>query len=152
MQNSIKKEYSPFTIVLIFVSRTTYDLYYRVEYSRRIITCRNISPKIQGYTPCEYNFSKGKIRIMEPLLTRGVSDELRDEIGDLLGKTLSKPDLDAVPLIMDNKAVLTGNAVKGIFRHLLSAQLTQAGIEVCVQDVKDAQDVAKVSARIYEPH
>ena len=73
---------------------------------------------------------------MEPLLTRGVSDELKDEIGDLLGKTLPKPDLDAVPLIMDNKAVLTGNAVKGIFRHLLSAQLTHAGIEVCVQDVK----------------
>ena len=73
---------------------------------------------------------------MEPFLTRGVSDELKDEIGDLLGKTLPKPDLDAVPLIMDNKAVLTGNAVKGIFRHLLSAQLTHAGIKVCVQDVK----------------
>jgi len=77
-----------------------------------------------------------KATTMEPLLTRGVSDELRDEIGDLLGKTLPKPDLDAVPLIMGNKAVLTGNAVKGIFRHLLSAQLTQAGIKVCVQDVK----------------
>ncbi|MEM2954131.1 MAG: RAMP superfamily CRISPR-associated protein [Candidatus Bathyarchaeia archaeon] len=73
---------------------------------------------------------------VEPFLTKGVSDELRDEIGDMLGKTLPKADLDAVPLVMGDKAVLTGNAVKGIFRHLLSAQLTHAGVDVCAQEIK----------------
>lgn len=73
---------------------------------------------------------------MEPFLTKGASDELRDEIGDKLGKTLPKPDLDAVPLVIGNQAVLTGNAVKGVFRHLIAAQLSNAGVKVCVQEVK----------------
>lgn len=73
---------------------------------------------------------------IEPFLTRAASDELRDEIGDKLGKTLPKADLDAVPLVIGDQAVLTGNAVKGVFRHLIGAQLSHAGIEVCVQEVK----------------
>jgi CRISPR/Cas system CSM-associated protein Csm3 (group 7 of RAMP superfamily) len=77
-----------------------------------------------------------KVTTIEPFLTRSVSDESREETADILGKTLPKQDLDAVPLVMGDKAILTGNAAKGVFRHLISAQLTQAGIEVCVQEVK----------------
>ncbi|MEM2046184.1 MAG: RAMP superfamily CRISPR-associated protein [Candidatus Bathyarchaeia archaeon] len=79
----------------------------------------------------------------QPILTRGVSDELREEIGDKIGKTLPKPDLDAVPLVMDDRAVITGNAVKGIFRHILSAQLTEAGHDICIQSVKIREEMRK---------
>jgi len=70
---------------------------------------------------------------MEPFLTRGVSDELVEGIGNLIHRRLPK---DAVPLVMGDRAVLTGNAVKGVFRHIISAQLTQAGVDVCFQKVK----------------
>lgn len=82
-----------------------------------------------------------KVVTMEPFLTRAVSDELKGEIGDKLGKTLPKPDLDAVPLVMGDRAIITGNAVKGIFRHLLSAQLTEANIQVCVQSIKVREEI-----------
>lgn len=72
---------------------------------------------------------------MEPFLTRAVSDEMKEEIGDLLGKSLPK-DLDFVPLTMGDRAVITGNSVKGKIRHIISAQLTEAGIEVCIQETK----------------
>jgi CRISPR/Cas system CSM-associated protein Csm3 (group 7 of RAMP superfamily) len=78
----------------------------------------------------------------QPILTRGVSEEIREEIGDKIGKTLPKPDLDAVPLVMDDRAVITGNAVKGIFRHILSAQLTAAGHkDICIQSVKIREEM-----------
>jgi len=93
--------------------------------------------KMSGFHKLESLWKIGyKAITMEPFLTKGVSDELREDIGDKLGKTLPKTDLDAVPLVMEDKAILTGNAMKGIFRHLLSAQLTQANIKVCVQEVK----------------
>lgn len=72
---------------------------------------------------------------MEPFLTRAASDEMKEEIGDLLGKSLPK-DLDFVPLTMGDRAVITGNSVKGKIRHVISAQLTEAGIDVCVQETK----------------
>lgn len=109
--------------------------------------------KMSGFHKLESLWRIGyKAITMEPFLTKGVSDELREDIGDKLGKTLPKPDLDAVPLVMGDKAILTGNAMKGIFRHLLSAQLTQADIKVCVQEIKvrppefegDKQSVEKI--------
>jgi len=77
---------------------------------------------------------------LEPLLTQPATDEAREEVGEILGKSLAKPELDAVPLVIGGKAVITGNAVKGVFRHIISAQLTAAGVPVCVQSVKLEED------------
>jgi len=76
------------------------------------------------------------VEALEPILTRAAYEEAKEEVADLLDKTLPKPELDAVPLFIGDKAVITGNAVKGIFRHIISAQLTEAGKQVCVQEVK----------------
>lgn len=77
-----------------------------------------------------------KATTLEPFLTQPATDEAREAIGEVLGKALAKPELDAVPLVIGGRAVITGNAVKGVFRHVISAQLTAAGISVCVQNVK----------------
>lgn len=76
----------------------------------------------------------------EPLITQAASEDLKKEISGMIGKDVPKLDLDAVPLVIDNHAVITGNAVKGLFRHIISAQLTKAGREVCVQQVKVGRD------------
>ncbi|RLE71529.1 MAG: hypothetical protein DRJ37_04775 [Thermoprotei archaeon] len=88
-----------------------------------------------------------KATAIEPVLTQAASEEAKTEIGDIIGKTYAKPELDAVPLVIENKAVITGNAVKGLFRHLIAAQLTEAGIPVCVQRVKLREDVSPPEGR-----
>jgi len=82
-----------------------------------------------------------EVEALEPLLTRAAYEEAKEEVADLLGKTLPKPELDAVPLLIEGRAVITGNTVKGVFRHIISAQLTEAGKIVCVQDVKKREGV-----------
>ncbi|OYT26207.1 MAG: hypothetical protein B6U95_07705 [Thermofilum sp. ex4484_82] len=77
-----------------------------------------------------------RAKTLEPLLTQPATEEAKEEISEILGKVLAKTELDAVPLVIGNRAVITGNAVKGVFRHLISAQLTAAGVPVCVQKVK----------------
>jgi len=77
-----------------------------------------------------------KATALEPVITQAATEEAKTEISDLIGKTYAKEEIDLVPLVMGDKAIITGNAVKGLFRHLISAQLTAAGVPVCVQDVK----------------
>lgn len=82
---------------------------------------------------------------IDPLLTQPATEEAREEVDEILGKSLQKPELDAVPFMMENRAVIAGNAVKGVFRHLISAQLTEAGVPICVQQVKlgEGADIPK---------
>lgn len=77
-----------------------------------------------------------KLTTMEPFITQPATEEARETIGEVLGKELAKAELDAVPLVIDGYAVITGNSVKGLLRHIISAQLTAAGIDVCIQAVK----------------
>lgn len=77
-----------------------------------------------------------KATALEPVITQAATEEARTEISDLIGRTYAKPEIDLVPLVMGDRAVITGNAVKGVFRHIISAQLTAAGIAVCVQKIK----------------
>lgn len=93
--------------------------------------------KLESLWKIEY-----RAETLEPLLTQPATDEAKEEISEVLGKSLAKPELDAVPLVIGNRAVITGNAVKGVFRHLISAQLTAAGIPVCVQKVKLGEDAS----------
>jgi CRISPR/Cas system CSM-associated protein Csm3 (group 7 of RAMP superfamily) len=87
--------------------------------------------KLENLWKIEY-----KVVTKEPFITQAVSEELKREIEHFIDKDIPKTSLDAVPLILEDHAVITGNTVKGVFRHIISAQLTQAGHEVCVQDVK----------------
>jgi CRISPR/Cas system CSM-associated protein Csm3 (group 7 of RAMP superfamily) len=82
-----------------------------------------------------------EVEALEPLLTKAAYEEAKEEVADMLDKTLPKPELDAVPLFVEGRAVITGNAVKGVFRHIVSAQLTEAGKRVCVQEVKKREGV-----------
>mgnify|MGYP003879123969 CR=1 FL=1 len=84
---------------------------------------------------------------LEPVITQAASEEAKTEVSDLIGKTYAKAELDLVPLVMGDKAVLTGNAVKGLFRHIISAQLTAAGIKVCVQNVKLGEGASRPEER-----
>jgi hypothetical protein len=77
-----------------------------------------------------------KATTLEPTLTQAASDEAKELVDSILGKTIPKDLPDAVPLILDGKVVVTGNAVKGIFRHTISAQLREAGVPICFQEVK----------------
>jgi CRISPR/Cas system CSM-associated protein Csm3 (group 7 of RAMP superfamily) len=77
-----------------------------------------------------------RIRTTEPFLTQPATEEAKESIGEILGKALAKPELDAVPFVIGGCPVITGNGVKGLFRHIISAQLTAAGVDVCVQKVK----------------
>jgi len=77
-----------------------------------------------------------KATALEPVITQAATEEAKTEISDLIGKTYAKTEIDLVPLVMEDRAVITGNAVKGVFRHVISAQLTAAGIKVCIQSVK----------------
>jgi hypothetical protein len=77
-----------------------------------------------------------KVTTLEPLLTQAATEETKEVVDSALGKTIPKDLPDAVPLIFDGKAVVTGNAVKGVFRHLISSQLREAGVPVCFQEVK----------------
>jgi CRISPR/Cas system CSM-associated protein Csm3 (group 7 of RAMP superfamily) len=77
-----------------------------------------------------------RVTTLEPLLTQSATEEAKEVVDSILGKTIPKDLPDAVPLIFDGKAVVTGNAVKGVFRHLISSQLREAGIPVCFQEVK----------------
>lgn len=73
---------------------------------------------------------------LEPILTQAATEEAQELVDSIIGKKIPKDLPDAVPLIIDGKAVVTGNAVKGVFRHLISSQLTEAGLRVCCQKVK----------------
>ena len=77
-----------------------------------------------------------RVTTLEPLLTQAATEETKEVVDSALGKTIPKDLPDAVPLIFDGKAVVTGNAVKGMFRHLISSQLREAGVPVCFQEVK----------------
>ncbi len=77
-----------------------------------------------------------KVTTLEPLLTQAATEETKETVDSILGKKIPKDMPDAVPLIIEGKAVVTGNAVKGVFRHLISSQLTEAGVPVCCQRVK----------------
>ena len=72
----------------------------------------------------------------EPVLTAPAEEEAKIEVEKLLDKKLAKTYPDLVPLIFEGHAAFSGNAVKGLFRHLISSQLTNAGVRVCVQNVK----------------
>lgn len=73
---------------------------------------------------------------IQPVLTRSVDEETKYVIDEIIGKNIEKATPDMVPLVFGEKVVFTGNAVKGLFRHIISSQLTNAGHVVCVQDVK----------------
>jgi len=73
---------------------------------------------------------------LEPLLTQAATEETKETVDSILAKKIPKDTPDAVPLIIEGKAVITGNAVKGVFRHLISSQLTEAGLAVCCQQIK----------------
>jgi len=73
---------------------------------------------------------------IEPILTQAATEEAQELVDSIIGKKIPKDMPDAVPLIIEGKAVITGNAVKGVFRHLISSQLTEAGLRVCCQKVK----------------
>jgi len=77
-----------------------------------------------------------KATTLEPLLTQAATEETKEVVDSALGKTIPKDLPDAVPLIYDGKAVVTGNAVKGVFRHLISSQLRETGVFICFQEVK----------------
>jgi len=87
--------------------------------------------KIENLWRIEY-----KVVTKEPFLTQAVSEEIKRIIEDKIDKEIPKTSLDAVPLVIGGHAVITGNAVKGLFRHKISAKLTEAGHKVCVQEVK----------------
>jgi len=87
--------------------------------------------KLESLWRIEYN-----VVTLEPLLTQAAYEEAKEEVDSILGKHIPKDLPDAVPLAIGDKAVITGNAIKGVFRHLISAQLTEAGVSVCVQQVK----------------
>lgn len=72
----------------------------------------------------------------EPVLTAPAEEEAKIEVEKLLDKRLAKTYPDLVPLIFEGYAAFSGNAIKGLFRHLISSQLTNAGVRVCVQKVK----------------
>ena len=77
---------------------------------------------------------------VEPFITQAATEEMKDFVACALGKELAKAEPDIVPLIMEEEdkryAVITGNSIKGLFRSIISAQLTKAGKRVCVQNVK----------------
>lgn len=73
---------------------------------------------------------------IEPILTQAATEEAQELVDSIIGKKIPKDMPDAVPLVIEGKAVITGNAVKGVFRHLISSQLTKAGLPVCCQKVK----------------
>ncbi|MEM2868609.1 MAG: RAMP superfamily CRISPR-associated protein [Candidatus Bathyarchaeia archaeon] len=77
-----------------------------------------------------------EITTLEPILTQAATDETKEVVDSALGKTIPKDLPDAVPLIFEGRAIVTGNAVKGVFRHLISSQLREAGVRVCFQEVK----------------
>lgn len=77
-----------------------------------------------------------KAATLEPLLTQAATEETKEVVDSILGKTIPKDMPDAVPLIFDGRAVITGNAVKGVFRHVISSQLREAGVPICFQEVK----------------
>ena len=78
---------------------------------------------------------------MEPILTQAATEEAQELVDSIIGKKIPKDMPDAVPLIIGGKAVITGNAVKGVFRHLISSQLTKAGLRVCCQKVKSRSGI-----------
>lgn len=87
--------------------------------------------RLQSLWKIEY-----KVITLEPLLTQAADEETKEKVDKILSKKIAKDLPDAVPLVISDMAIITGNAVKGVFRHLISAQLTEAGITVCSQKVK----------------
>jgi len=77
-----------------------------------------------------------RVTTLEPILTQAATEEAKELVDSIIGKTIPKDLPDAVPLILGNRAVITGNAVKGVFRHVISAQLREAGVPICYQGVK----------------
>lgn len=77
-----------------------------------------------------------KVTTLEPILTQAATEETKEIVDSALGKTIPKDLPDAVPLIFEGKAIITGNSVKGVFRHLISSQLREAGVSICFQEVK----------------
>jgi CRISPR/Cas system CSM-associated protein Csm3 (group 7 of RAMP superfamily) len=84
-----------------------------------------------------------KVTTLEPLLTQAATEEAKEVVDSVLGKTIPKDLPDAVPLIYEGKVVITGNAVKGVFRHLISSQLREAGVFICFQEVKGPNPVGQ---------
>lgn len=87
--------------------------------------------KLKSLWRIDYN-----VTTLEPLLTQAATEETKEIVDIKIGKVLPKDVIDAVPLVIGEKAVITGNAAKGIFRHTISSQLREAGIKVCFQQVK----------------
>ena len=87
---------------------------------------------------------------LEPVITQAATEEAKTEVSDLIGKTYAKEEIDLVPLAMGDKAIITGNAVKGLFRHVISAQMAAAGLPVCVQKVKLSEGESIPEGRIEE--
>jgi len=81
-----------------------------------------------------------KATAIEPVLTRSADEETKYRIDEIVGKKTEKTAPDMVPLVFGNKVIFTGNAVKGLFRHIISSQLTSAGHMICVQDVKASRE------------
>ena len=87
----------------------------------------------------------------EPILTMTADEETKELADRIVGKKIQKTYPDLVPLIFEGRAGFSGNAVKGLFRHLIAAQLTAAGIPVCVQDVKAPEGVPEGRRRQCKP-
>ena len=79
----------------------------------------------------------------EPIATNALDDSTRQLAARIVGKEIRKMEPDIAPIIYEGKAAFPGNAVKGAFRHLISAQLTAAGLPVCVQKVKASEGQPK---------
>lgn len=82
-----------------------------------------------------------KVVTLEPFVTQPATEETKEKVDKIIDKHIQKDLPDVVPLIIEDKAVITGNAVKGVFRHVISAQLTEAKIPVCSQEVKRKEGV-----------
>ena len=79
----------------------------------------------------------------EPIATNALDDSTKQLAARIVGKGIKKLEPDIAPIIYEGKAGFSGNAVKGVFRHLISAQLTAAGLPVCVQKVKAQEGEVK---------
>lgn len=114
--------------------------------SERIFEGMSGFHRLQNLWRIEY-----KVTTLEPFLTQPASEETKEMIDRILGKHIGKDMPDAVPLVVDGKVVITGNAAKGVYRHLISAQLTAANIRVCTQDVKSKGSVPEGRERQCPP-
>jgi len=79
----------------------------------------------------------------EPIATIALDEKTKELASRIVGKNIKKVLPDVAPITYEGRAGFSGNTVKGLFRHLISAQMTAAGIPVCVQRIKAPEGVPK---------